>query len=47
MELGHLPYKKGTYEDYVGRAGYAGEDRLFDRSNPSLVRGILIRRLGR
>jgi polyphosphate glucokinase len=21
MELGHLPYKKGTYEDYVGQAG--------------------------
>ena len=21
MELGHLPYKKGTYEDYVGRTG--------------------------
>jgi polyphosphate glucokinase len=21
MELGHLPYKGGTYEDYVGRAG--------------------------
>src|SRR5260370_21581342 len=21
MELGHLPYKKGTYADYVGRAG--------------------------
>jgi polyphosphate glucokinase len=21
MELGHLPYKRGTYEDYVGRAG--------------------------
>jgi polyphosphate glucokinase len=21
MELGHLPYKKGPYEDYVGRAG--------------------------
>ncbi|HTB04254.1 MAG TPA: ROK family protein [Bradyrhizobium sp.] len=21
MELGHLPYKKGTYEDYVGNAG--------------------------
>jgi polyphosphate glucokinase len=21
MELGHLPYKKGTYEGYVGRAG--------------------------
>ena len=22
MELGHLPYKKHTYEDYVGRAGF-------------------------
>jgi polyphosphate glucokinase len=21
MELGHLPYKKGTYEDYVGKSG--------------------------
>src|ERR1700737_1517523 len=21
MELGHLPYKKGTYEDYIGQAG--------------------------
>ena len=21
MEIGHLPYKNGTYEDYVGRAG--------------------------
>jgi polyphosphate glucokinase len=21
MELGHLPYKKGTYEDYVGHRG--------------------------
>jgi polyphosphate glucokinase len=21
MELGHLPYKKGTFEEYVGRAG--------------------------
>jgi polyphosphate glucokinase len=21
MELGHLPYKKATYEDYLGRAG--------------------------
>jgi polyphosphate glucokinase len=25
MELGHLPYKKGTFEDYVGIRGY---DRL-------------------
>ena len=23
MELGHLPYKKGTYEDYVGARGLA------------------------
>jgi polyphosphate glucokinase len=23
MELGHLPYKKGTYEDYVGERGLA------------------------
>jgi polyphosphate glucokinase len=22
MELGHLPYKKGTYEDYVGNQGF-------------------------
>lgn len=22
MELGHLPYKKGTFEDYVGARGY-------------------------
>ena len=22
MELGHLPYKKGTFEDYVGVRGY-------------------------
>jgi len=22
MELGHLPYKKGTYEDYVGRSAF-------------------------
>ena len=21
MELGHLPYKKGTYEDYLGKRG--------------------------
>jgi polyphosphate glucokinase len=25
MEIGHLPYKKGTYEDYVGRAGLADD----------------------
>ena len=33
MELGHLPYKKGTYEDYVGaaRAREAGKDRVAPR----------------
>ena len=25
MELGHLPYKKRTFEDYVGVRGYEGE----------------------
>ena len=27
MELGHLPYKKGTYEDYVGEAGLKGHGK--------------------
>jgi polyphosphate glucokinase len=29
MELGHLPYKKGTYEDYIGEKGleHAGKKR--------------------
>jgi len=29
MELGHLPYKKATYEDYVGgpRVGPAWQDK--------------------
>jgi polyphosphate glucokinase len=29
MELGHLPYRKGTYESYVGRAGleHAGKQK--------------------
>ena len=27
MELGHLPYKKGTYESYVGRAGLEREGK--------------------
>ena len=30
MELGHLPYRKGTYEDYVGSAGIeaAGQEEM-------------------
>ena len=27
MELGHLPYKNGTYENYVGRAGLERDDK--------------------
>jgi len=27
MELGHLPYKKGTYEDYVGERGLEHEGK--------------------
>ncbi|WP_349631000.1 ROK family protein [Bradyrhizobium liaoningense] len=27
MELGHLPYKKGTYEGYVGRHGLEGRGK--------------------
>lgn len=27
MEVGHLPYKKATYEDYVGRAGLKNRGR--------------------
>jgi polyphosphate glucokinase len=27
MELGHLPYKSGTYENYVGRAGLERDGR--------------------
>ncbi|MGZ3488875.1 MAG: ROK family protein, partial [Isosphaeraceae bacterium] len=29
MELGHLPYRKGTYEDYIGLQGLerVGEER--------------------
>ena len=27
MELGHLPYRKATYEDYVGCAGWSGSAR--------------------
>ena len=27
MELGHLPYKKGTYEDYVGRPDWSATAR--------------------
>ena len=28
MEIGHLPYEKGTYEDYVGRAGLKRQEEV-------------------
>ena len=28
MELGHLPYKKGTYESYVGRRGLERDGKM-------------------
>ena len=36
MELGHLPYKKGTYEDYVGLRGL--EKRLGKRNGGAMSR---------
>ena len=27
MELGHLPYRKGTFEDYVGKHGLVGQGK--------------------
>jgi polyphosphate glucokinase len=40
MELGHLPYKKGTYEDYVGIRGL---DRLGKKAWRKTVRDVIER----
>ena len=51
MELGHLPYKKGTFEDYVGIRGLKGlakkmatlchrRDRTSDRCSRTRRRGL-------
>jgi polyphosphate glucokinase len=42
MELGHLPYKKGTYEDYLGRAGLERYGKKKWRRNVADVVGRLI-----
>src|ERR1700730_5724288 len=42
MELGHLPYQKGTYEDYVGRAGLERHGRKKWRRNVADVVARLI-----
>jgi len=38
MELGHLPYKKGTFEDYVGVRGY---ERLGKKKWRGLVADVI------
>jgi polyphosphate glucokinase len=40
MELGHLPYKKGTYEDYVGNRGL---DRVGKKRWRKLVEDVVER----
>jgi polyphosphate glucokinase len=40
MELGHLPYKKGTYEDYVGERGL---ERVGKKHWRGLVRDVIER----
>jgi len=40
MELGHLPYRKGTYEDYVGNSGLA---RLGKKRWRRLVKDVIDR----
>jgi polyphosphate glucokinase len=40
MELGHLPYKKGTYEDYVGKRGL---DRFGKKRWRKLVEDVVER----
>ena len=40
MELAHLPYKKGTFEDYVGRRGL---ERLGKKKLRRTVEDVVIR----
>jgi polyphosphate glucokinase len=40
MELGHLPYKKGTYEDYVGDRGL---ERVGKKRWRKLVKDVIER----
>jgi polyphosphate glucokinase len=42
MELGHLPYKKGTYEDYVGMRGLQKRGKKKWRRNVADVVGRLV-----
>src|SRR5262249_15955404 len=42
LELGHLPYKKGTYEDYVGLRGLDGHGKKKWRQHVADVVALLI-----
>jgi polyphosphate glucokinase len=42
MELGHLPYKKGTYEDYVGLRGLEARGKRKWRRHVADVVALLI-----
>jgi polyphosphate glucokinase len=42
MELGHLPYKKGTYEDYIGNAGLERRGKKKWRRDVADIVGRLI-----
>jgi polyphosphate glucokinase len=42
MELGHLPYKKGTYEDYVGVRGFDRQGKQEWRQQVTDVVALLI-----
>jgi polyphosphate glucokinase len=42
MELGHLPYKKGTYEDYVGERGLKSKGKTKWRRYVKEVVGSLV-----
>ena len=45
MELGHLPYKKGTFEDYVGERGLEARGKKKWRTHVADVAARLIRAL--
>ena len=42
MELGHLPYKKGTYEDYIGNAGLERRGKKKWRRDVADIMALLI-----
>jgi polyphosphate glucokinase len=47
MELGHLPYKEATYEDYVGRAGLERYGKKTWRRHVIGIEAVATHRVGR